>query len=744
MSTTSLCLPLTEPVSATSVPPSDKTQNVSATLVCVNHSALVSWVGSPRDVRYNVTLTGQDGHTQHCHTNTTSCQLFDIDCGETYSITVTPYSKTCRGHPSAVYSFEAGLCAPINVTVSPACEDRTVSWTHVTGAEMYIATATAADGHKHTCSSNYSSSCNFTGLHCGETYTVTVVTVDRGCWSEPSSAVDMKTALCPPTNLKGQVSCDTNTMTLTWDPTPLSGVTYTLQTDLGSQFTPSVYTTSNTSHTLTNGLCGQRYAVRIAAQDGNCRGRYSSPIEISTAPCQPTNLIAHVDCGTNKGNFSWFQSSGVGFYTVKVTGENGHVASCSSNDTSCAVRLDCGHSYSATLVASTDSCNSSKHADINFDSAPCLIEDVSAELQCNTNVMNVSWTETPGTDNYTAWAISTDGHRASCNSTSNSCSIHDLQCSKVYEVAVTSSSIHCTIISGSDYNVQSAPCKPENIAVDQSCSSKTMTVKWSQGSTTQNNTVTATSASGVNSTWDSSESSYSFLDLSCGQLYTFTVMGHTNVCMSEMSTPVEKLTAPCPPTNVSAVLNCTTRTALVRWSSAAAATAYSVQATSMSGLNSSCSDMGTSCSLNNLVCGLEYSVVVEAMNTGCPGPASAPAMLATEPCAPVNLSVHYNVSTAQVMWGAARGASSYSVQAVTAQGWTVTCNTTNTSCSLNGLQCGQIYNITVRAQNRACDSVISKTHHLKTEPCPPTNVKASLECDHRILTVSWQQSDFAD
>ena len=58
---------------------------------------------------------------------------------------------------------------------------------------MYIATATAADGHKHTCSSNYSSSCNFTGLHCGETYTVTVVTVDRGCWSEPSSAVDMKT-----------------------------------------------------------------------------------------------------------------------------------------------------------------------------------------------------------------------------------------------------------------------------------------------------------------------------------------------------------------------------------------------------------------------------------------------------------------------------------------------------------------------------------------------------------------------
>lgn len=87
-----------------------------------------------------------------------------------------------------------------------------------------------------------------------------------------------------------------------------------------------------------------------------------------------------------------------------------------------------------------------------------------------------------------------------------------------------------------------APCKPENTSVDQNCSSNVMTVKWNHSSTTQNYTVKATSASGVNSTCDATESSCSFLDLSCGQLYTFTVMGHTNVCMSEMSTPIEKLT----------------------------------------------------------------------------------------------------------------------------------------------------------------------------------------------------------
>lgn len=87
--------------------------------------------------------------------------------------------------------------------------------------------------------------------------------------------------------------------------------------------------------------------------------------------------------------------------------------------------------------------------------APCLPDNIAAEIQCSTNVMNVSWTQTPGSDNYTAWAISTDGHRMSCNSTSDSCSIHGLQCGKIYEVAVTSSSMSCDIIAGSDYRVHS-------------------------------------------------------------------------------------------------------------------------------------------------------------------------------------------------------------------------------------------------------------------------------------------------
>uniref|UniRef100_A0A8C4IPM8 Fibronectin type-III domain-containing protein n=1 Tax=Dicentrarchus labrax TaxID=13489 RepID=A0A8C4IPM8_DICLA len=89
--------------------------SVLAILVCLNHSALVSWVGSPSAIGFNVTLTGQDGHTHHCQTNTTSCQLPDIHCGETYDIVVTPYSETCAGHPSALYVFRAGTCSTCGI-----------------------------------------------------------------------------------------------------------------------------------------------------------------------------------------------------------------------------------------------------------------------------------------------------------------------------------------------------------------------------------------------------------------------------------------------------------------------------------------------------------------------------------------------------------------------------------------------------------------------------------------------------
>lgn len=73
------------------------------------------------------------------------------------------------------------------------------------------------------------------------------------------------------------------------------------------------------------------------------------------------------------------------------------------------------------------------------------------------------------------------------------------------------------------------------------------------------------------------------------------------------------------------------------------------------------------------------------------------------------------MSAARVAWAPARGARNYSVQATTDRGLTDTCNTTGGSCFLRGLQCGQIYNVSVKAHNMACDDgVTSEPHPLMT------------------------------
>lgn len=87
----------------------------------------------------------------------------------------------------------SGPCPPSNVDVSLQCNGNVgiVHWTAAQIAEMYIATAMGYDGHSHTCNST-GTSCNFMDLHCEENYTVTVVTVERSCQSEPSTPVTLR------------------------------------------------------------------------------------------------------------------------------------------------------------------------------------------------------------------------------------------------------------------------------------------------------------------------------------------------------------------------------------------------------------------------------------------------------------------------------------------------------------------------------------------------------------------------
>lgn len=79
-------------------------------------------------------------------------------------------------------------------------------------------------------------------------------------------------------------------------------------------------------------------------------------------PCDPTNVVAQVQCGSGAVNVSWQASAGAIAYTVQayIQSQTVPTASCVSSSTSCTLsQLQCGTMYNVSVLASDGTCNSS-------------------------------------------------------------------------------------------------------------------------------------------------------------------------------------------------------------------------------------------------------------------------------------------------------------------------------------------------------------------------------------------------
>uniref|UniRef100_A0A3Q2E2M1 Fibronectin type-III domain-containing protein n=1 Tax=Cyprinodon variegatus TaxID=28743 RepID=A0A3Q2E2M1_CYPVA len=367
--------------------------NLSASLLCENNTAEVSWEHTPGAVMYSVTATGRNGDRKQCTTNTSSCQLPNMHCAQTYLIVVSPSSNVCKGQDSLTYTYYAGPCPPTNIRASLQCAGNIghVSWDAALRAEMYevMTLPSVMDERVHNCSTD-GTNCSLTELHCGETVAITVVTIERGCRSQPSEPLMFKTVICPPTDLSTVTTCSNNDITVSWNLSPETGAQYFIhsQKDEGA----ATNFTSLQPFYLVSGLhCSELYTFQVAALNSQCSSVFSEQIQAETAPCPPSNLTVKTECGTNMAILGWDVSRYAISYTATFTGTHGHVVSCSTNTTSCSVKVDCGRQYSADVVASTETCNSSNSAVLTFDSGTSKPAGIRVVLSCSPQVHNLKY-----------------------------------------------------------------------------------------------------------------------------------------------------------------------------------------------------------------------------------------------------------------------------------------------------------------------------------------------------------------
>lgn len=91
-----------------------------------------------------------------------------------------------------------------------------------------------------------------------------------------------------------------------------------------------------------------------------------------SAPCVPQNVQTILECQSTVLNVTWQQRGQAHHYHTSVRSSDGQVMGCDSNATFCQVpRILCGLTYSVTVTAYSQSCNSSQSSVQHVTSGTC-------------------------------------------------------------------------------------------------------------------------------------------------------------------------------------------------------------------------------------------------------------------------------------------------------------------------------------------------------------------------------------
>ncbi|XP_075689530.1 uncharacterized protein LOC142657896 [Rhinoderma darwinii] len=710
---------------------------------CYNNSVILSWSQTSSAISYVANVTGPGEEIYSCQTGNTECVINELQCGQTYGVTVSAINKQCSGLASAPVTLTTGPCQPQNVVSNMNCFNSStlLTWNEAPGALRYVSSLISVGEKYFECNST-DTVCEITGLKCGQSYIVTVTAFSSQCQSEPSSPVELYTVPCVPTELQADVDCDSHWATVSWT-TVVGAENYTAVVT-GPQMEQFYCNTINSSCIFTQLSCGLTYEATILAAGKICSSTISPVIIFHTAPCFASNIDLQFQCGADHAMVSWDAALGGINYTAYISTQNLDTVNCSTADTHCIVSdLQCGQVYSVIVDSFGTKCSSRTISPQQTYTGPCVPQNVSVDIDCQTNSAAVSWNSTPGSLHYTALVTTINDEIHTCHTTSTDCNITGLSCGVTYTVNVTAYNDQCQSQSSPEVELITAPCAPGNVSADTDCDTNALVISWEQNNGTDSFTSFLTTPTG-NMTCISERTNCTFYNLPCGNKFMVTVSAANKRCSGPMSTYVKAQTAPCIPIYVNTDLDCISNSALISWSNSQGALNYSSSLIGPEGEKSNCSSQATSCWMRNVPCGGNYTVAMMTQNDICRSVENSVTMLETCPCAPQNMSIFSlcNSSEVKLQWVASQGAVLYKAHVIS-DGSNYMCTTTNTTCDIGGLLCGETYNVTVTVFNDHLANVSLEEKTFKTAPCIPTNLRAELHCGNSSATLLWDPAQGA-
>uniref|UniRef100_A0A8C1ZR06 Fibronectin type III domain-containing protein 7 n=1 Tax=Cyprinus carpio TaxID=7962 RepID=A0A8C1ZR06_CYPCA len=721
--------------------------SVSAVVDCATDSVLVSWSAIAGAENYSVAALGSGGQRVSCSTSQNHCNISSLQCDQQFNLTFSSTNQQCQMTSTTNVTFQSRPCAPLQPEVNKLCGNKmsVMSWDLREGVAYYIARAVSAEGGYQLCNST-NSVCSFSTLGCGETYTFTV-TAHRGqCQSDASAPVYLTTDPCKPENMTAHVSCDSETAALNWSKAKGASFYTLLATGSLGYIVDFSTTSTNLSVSL---ICGQSYSVTVQAHNIYCESQPSTPAVFRLAPCTPLNLVTYEECNNQLGSVSWGPSDGANMYTATAVGRDGLTHLCVTNGTSCTWEdLHCGEIYNVTVTANDSHCTSARSNSTTIHMAPCVPQALLPILDCGTGVGTLSWASSVGAETYEVTAVSGDGNRLAFSTNITSGFLSGLLCGQQYQITVRAINRQCTSVLSSPAYLSSVPCVPQNVVSELDCLFNFINIRWNVSLGAASYLVVAKGPEGPVTACNTTAQQCRLQTLHCSSSYNVSVIAVNQQCNTSGSSILRINTVPCVPSHVQGSVNCTTGGVSVSWDPSVRAISYAAVAQTSGGYTSVCNTTGTACVFSDLLCGMNYSLAVSATDGTCNTAQSQPVVLRTVSCKPQNASAQLSCDTnsAVVSWEFSDNVTRHTVQATGSDGHRIDCTSSNHSCTLSGMHCGQSYNITVTALDGVCDNS-NKHLCLQSAPCAPSNVQTSLHCDISnggVVSVSWVQANGAE
>ncbi|XP_069008974.1 fibronectin type III domain-containing protein 7-like [Embiotoca jacksoni] len=724
-------------------------QQVEARVVCESDAVAVSWEPSKGALFYETVAQGNNGYISTCKSIETTCLLVHMLCGLNYSITVSASDDNCVSAQSSPVEIDTVPCAPQKVRAEMVCSNDTavVSWEEGEGVSSFKVWAFGPDGHKTECTST-ETSCELPSMHCGQLYNLTVTAQDGRC-DNSNAYLNLQSAPCKPTSVKASLRCRSNSVAVTWE--RASGALSYLAAGVTADGSLRAECNNTATHCdLSELRCGRTYDVSVFGRDESCSGAESDTARVRTAPCVPQNVTVHQRCADKAMVVSWSPNPDAQSFHVTAVSDTRARLYCNSTGTSCTLRnLPCGQSYNVTVRSERDGCESEPGAAVETSSAPCTPMNPEARLDCVSNSAWVIWSESRGATGYSVVAREAGGHSSNCTSGSSPCSVPDLKCGSNYTFHVTAANTDCRSNHRNAFNLETGPCGLKSISAVTECNNDTILVEWETTVDAPLYLVTAEADDDDRTllSCNSSSDSCVLKDVRCATHYSIIVSSDDDKCSSLRSPPKKIKTAPCVPGNVTVTQLCGTNDVEVAWENSLVATRYQLTATGRDGRVHFYNTTTNNCSLPDLHCGETYRLIITAVGDNCVGPPST-STFRTVPCTLSGLSVVTDCQTksAVLSWMASEGAVGYVGRAEAPERDPVYCESTSLSCTIEHLECGGLYNFSVKALDGVCMSSFSAPVQAGVAPCAPDVLKVRmLPIDERHwIMMSWDRVNCSD